>query len=119
MREASNDRVGLDDLMRAMYADFATKHRFYDDSIDIRATAEEVLRGAGVTGAAADLGPFFAKYVSGTAEIPFADFLGDAGLSLESASHNSRVVEMASPTDLQLRIRNSILAGSTAQAVEH
>jgi predicted metalloprotease with PDZ domain len=119
MREASNDRVGLDDLMRAMYADFAMKHRFYNDSIDIRATAEEVLRGAGVTGAAADLGPFFAKYVAGTAEIPFADFLGDAGLSLESTPHNDRVVEMGSPTDLQLRIRNSILAGSTAQVAAH
>jgi predicted metalloprotease with PDZ domain len=120
MRKASNNRVGLDDLMRAMWADFALKHRFYNDSIDIRATAEEVLRGAGVTGAAGDLGPFFAKYVAGTAEIPFADLFGDAGLTVESAQHGSsriyRVVEMAAPSDQQLRIRNSILAGSTAQA---
>jgi len=120
MREASNNRVGLDDLMRAMWSDFALKHRFYNDSIDIRATAEEVLRGAGVTGAAADLGTFFAKYVAGTAEIPFADLFGDAGLTVESVEHGSsrtfRVLEMAAPTDLQLRIRNSILAGSTAQA---
>lgn len=124
MREASDDRVGLDDLMRAMYADFAMQHRFYNDSIDIRATAEAVLRQAGVTGAAADLGPFFAQYVAGVAEIPYADFLADAGLSLESTAHSSsrsyRIVEMSTPSDLQLRIRESILAGSTAQtAVAH
>jgi predicted metalloprotease with PDZ domain len=120
MREASGDRVGLDDLMRAMYADFAMKHQFYNDSIDIRATAESVLRQAGVTGAAADLGPFFAQYVGGVAEIPYADLLADAGLSLESTSHGSsriyRIVEMPAPSELQLRIRESILAGSTAQA---
>jgi predicted metalloprotease with PDZ domain len=124
MREASDDRVGLDDLMRAMYADFAMQRRFYNDSIDIRATAEAVLRQAGVTGAAADLGPFFAQYVAGVAEIPYADFLADAGLSLESTAHSSsrsyRIVEMSTPSDLQLRIRESILAGSTAQtAVAH
>jgi predicted metalloprotease with PDZ domain len=123
MREVSGDRVGLDDLMRAMYADFALKHRFYNDSVDIRAAAEEVLRKAGVSGVDADLGPFFAKYVAGAAEIPFADLLADAGLSLESTSHNSprsyRIVEMPAPSDLQLRIRNSILAGSTAQAIAH
>jgi predicted metalloprotease with PDZ domain len=119
MRQASGDRVGLDDLMRAMYAKYALQHRFYNDSIDIRATAEEVLRGAGVTGAPADLGPFFAKYVAGTAEIPWADFLADAGLSLESASHSYRVAEIPSPSALQLRIRNSILAGSPAQSVAH
>jgi predicted metalloprotease with PDZ domain len=120
MREASGDRVGLDDLMRAMYADFAMKHQFYNDSIDIRATADSVLRQAGVTGAAADLGPFFAQYVGGVAEIPYADLLADAGLSLESTSHGSsriyRIVEMPAPSELQLRIRESILAGSTAQA---
>ncbi|MGB6200621.1 MAG: hypothetical protein WBF35_13840 [Candidatus Acidiferrales bacterium] len=123
MREVSGDRVGLDDLMRAMYAGFALKNRYYNDSIDIRATAESVLRQAGVAGDAADLGPFFAKYVAGTEEIPFADLLADAGLSLESTAHNSsrnyRVVEMQSPSDLQLRIRNSILAGSTVQNVAH
>jgi len=123
MREVSGNRVGLDDLMRAMYADFALKNRFYNDSIDIRATAEDVLRQAGVTGAAADLGPFFAQYVAGAAEIPYADFLAEAGLSLESTSHNSsrsyRIVEMPAPSDLQLRIRDSILAGNAAQSAAH
>jgi predicted metalloprotease with PDZ domain len=123
MREVSNDRVGLDDLMRAMNADFALKGRFYNDSIDIRATAEEVLRRAGVSGADADLGAFFSKYVAGTAEIPYADLLGDAGLSLESTAHGSsrmyRIVEMPAASDLQLRIRNSILAGSAVQTASH
>ena len=123
MREVSNDRVGLDDLMRAMNADFAMKGRFYNDSIDIRATAEEVLRRAGVSRADADLGAFFSKYVSGAAEIPYGDLLGNAGLALDSTAHGSsrmyRIVEMSAPSDLQLRIRNSILAGSAAQAASH
>ena len=123
MREVSNDRAGLDDLMRAMNADFALKGRFYNDSIDIRTTAEEVLRRAGVSGADADLGGFFSKYIAGTAEVPYADLLADAGLALESAAHGSsrvyRIVEVPNPSDLQLRIRNSILTGSVAQAVAH
>jgi predicted metalloprotease with PDZ domain len=123
MREVSNDRVGLDDLMRAMNADFALKGRFYNDSIGIRATAEEVLRRAGVSGADADLGAFFSKYVAGVVEIPYADLLADAGLALESTAHGSlrtyRIVEMPAPSDLQLRIRNSILAGSAAESAAH
>jgi len=123
MREASNDRVGLDDLMRAMNEDFALKGRFYNDSVDIRATAEEVLRRAGVSGTAADLGSFFSQYVAGTAEIPYGDLLADAGLSLETSTRGAergyRIVEMPSPTNLQLRIRNSILAGSVAQSASH
>jgi predicted metalloprotease with PDZ domain len=118
MRQASANRVGLDDLMRAMWADFPIRGRFYNDSTDIRATAEEVLRQAGVTGAAADLGPFFAQYVAGTAEIPYADLLADAGLALENSTHGSsrtfRISEVPNPTALQLRIRDGILSGSTA-----
>jgi hypothetical protein len=99
------------------------KGRFYNDSIDIRATAEEVLRRAGVSGADADLGAFFSKYVAGVVEIPYADLLADAGLALESTAHGSlrtyRIVEMPAPSDLQLRIRNSILAGSAAESAAH
>ncbi len=119
LREASNNRVSLDDVMRQMYDDFAKKGRFYDDSADIRATAEAVLKRAGVPTASADLGSFFAQYVSGAKEIPFADILSEAGLELQTTEEGGvpvyRIVEMSHPTDLQLGIRNGLLNGTTSQ----
>jgi predicted metalloprotease with PDZ domain len=119
MRHASGNRVGLDDVMREMYDDFAKKGRFYNDSADIRATAEAILRKAGVPSAAADLSSFFSQYVSGTKEIPFADILAEAGLELRvndggSSGSDYQISEMSHPTDLQRRIRDGLLHGTTS-----
>jgi predicted metalloprotease with PDZ domain len=117
MRHASGNRVGLDDLMRRMYDDFARKGRFYNDSADIRSTAEALLRSAGVPEASADLSSFFADYVAGAKEIPLSDILAEAGLELHSEGGGVpvyRIDEMRQPTDLQRRIRDGLLQGTTS-----
>jgi len=76
MRDASDNRAGLDDLMRALNENFAKRGRTYEDTADIRATAEKL--------AGKHLGDFFARYVSGTAELPAREMLAHAGLRLET-----------------------------------
>ncbi len=74
IRDATDNRKSLDDVMRSMNDNFAKKGHFYNDSADIEATAETV--------AGASFHDFFARFVAGTDEVPFADILAKAGLSL-------------------------------------
>jgi len=74
IRDATDNHKSLDDVMRTMNDNFAKKSRFYNDSADVEATVETV---AGVS-----FKDFFAKYVSGTDELPYADTLAKAGLDL-------------------------------------
>ncbi|HEX2713322.1 MAG TPA: hypothetical protein VHM88_14075 [Candidatus Acidoferrales bacterium] len=76
LRDSTDNRSSLDDLMRALNDDFARRGRFYRDSADIRAVAERL--------AGRNLEDFFARYVSGTDELPCADFLARAGLTLKA-----------------------------------
>ncbi len=78
LRDATDNRKGLDDLLRALNEDFAKRGRFYGDSADIRVEAER-LAGPG-------LGEFFTKYVSAAGELPCAEFLARAGLTLKDAA---------------------------------
>jgi predicted metalloprotease with PDZ domain len=82
IRDATDNRASLDDVMRRLNDEYARRGRFYPDSAGIRKAAEEVIRGADPE-AQADLGDFFARYVAGTDEIPFADFLSRAGFVLQ------------------------------------
>jgi predicted metalloprotease with PDZ domain len=75
IRDATDNHKSLDDVMRALNDQFAKAGRFYPDSPGIRGVAEQVC--------ACDLGEFFALYVSGTDEIPYAGFLRDAGWQLK------------------------------------
>lgn len=79
IRNATDNHKSLDDVMRALNERFAKRGRFYNDSADIRAVAEDVC--------ACPLGDFFTRYVAGTDEIPYADLLGLAGLRLKSTAH--------------------------------
>nr|HEV7952449.1 hypothetical protein [Candidatus Acidoferrales bacterium] len=72
IRDATDNHKSLDDVMRSLNENFAKKGLFYNDSADIEATAESV---AGVS-----FKDFFAKYVSGTGELPYAEILAKAGL---------------------------------------
>jgi predicted metalloprotease with PDZ domain len=74
IRDTTDNHKSLDDVMRAMNADFAKKGRFYNDSADIEATVESV---AGVS-----FKDFFARYVAGTDELPYSDTLAKAGLNV-------------------------------------
>jgi predicted metalloprotease with PDZ domain len=80
IRDKTDNRASLDDVLRVLNEEFARRGRFYNESEDLRAVAENVIRQK-APAADADLKDFFSRYVSGTDEIPFADFLGCAGLA--------------------------------------
>ncbi|MGB8850098.1 MAG: PDZ domain-containing protein [Candidatus Acidiferrales bacterium] len=75
IRDATDNRKSLDDVMRTMNSEFAMRGRYYNDSADIRATVEQI------SGKSFD--DFFRRYVSGVDEIPYDEFLSAAGLHLK------------------------------------
>jgi predicted metalloprotease with PDZ domain len=80
VRQASHDRASLREVLQWMNTNYAKRGRFFDDSNGVRDAAEAVTH--------ADLGWFFTKYVAGTEEIPWNDFLRSVGL---------RAVQIANP----------------------
>jgi predicted metalloprotease with PDZ domain len=81
IRDSTDNRASLDDVLRLLNEEYAKRGRFYNESDDLRAAVEEAIRRKAPT-VNADFKDFFSRYVAGTDEIPFADFLGRAGLSL-------------------------------------
>jgi len=82
IRDRTDNRASLDDMLRLLNDEFARRGRFYNESEDLRAAAEEVIRSK-APAVNLDLKDFFARYVSGTDEIPFDDLLGRAGWLLK------------------------------------
>lgn len=80
MRRASNDDASLRDLFHYMNQTYAKKDRYFDDSEGVRKAAESV--------SGADLTVFFKKYVAGTEEIPYDDFLSWVGLRVATREKN-------------------------------
>ncbi len=76
IRDRTDNQKSLDDVMRAMNADFAKEGKFYRDSLDIRLTAEKVTGGS--------LEDFFNKYIGGAEPLPYASVLSLSGLELHS-----------------------------------
>ena len=119
LRQASDNRVSLDDVMRRMNEKYAHAGRFYEDSGAIRDTAEEVLQAA-MPGTKLNLASFFDGYVAGTKELPFDDLLALAGLRMvrrgqtRSGSPAYGIEEIGHPSDSQQRILNGLLKGSTS-----
>jgi predicted metalloprotease with PDZ domain len=74
MRKDSNNEASLQELFQYLNQTYAKKGRFFDDSTGIRQAAESV--------SGANLGWFFQKYVAGTEEIPYDDFLAWVGLQV-------------------------------------
>jgi predicted metalloprotease with PDZ domain len=109
IRDVTDNRASLDDVMRRLNQEYAQKGRFYADSAGIRAVVEEVIQGA-APGAKVDVGDFFARYVAGTDELPLADWLSRAGLTLRGSEKYS-IVETGHPSEKQLRIRDGLLHG--------
>lgn len=75
VRDASHGAASLRDIFQWMNLHYAKRGRPFPDSDGVRQAAEAVSH--------ADLGWFFQKYVSGTEEIPWDDFLKGVGLHLE------------------------------------
>lgn len=76
IRDRTDNQHSLDDLLRAMNADFAREGKFYRDSLDIRLEAEKLTGGS--------LADFFDKYVAAPAPLPYDSLLPRAGLELRS-----------------------------------
>src|SRR5579862_2631360 len=75
IRTASHDQASLREAMQWLNTNYAKKGRFFDDSNGVREAAEAVCH--------CDLSSFFAKYVAGTDELPWNDFLLYVGLRVE------------------------------------
>jgi len=75
IRERTDNTRSLDDVLRAMNADFARNGRFYRDDIDIQLTAEKI------SGVAFE--DFFQKYISGAEPLPYPEVFASAGLELQ------------------------------------
>ena len=156
IRDATDNRASLDDVMRRMNREYAERGRFYDDSAGVERAVEEVVRDEAVGDAKPGSAPnavpgtepngeanpgvgagpragstfadFFRRYVSGTDEMPFADLLARAGLTLGMLSQGKAsavqgvpqvyyVQEAPGATERQLRIRNGIVQGTTDAGV--
>ena len=110
IRDATDDRKSLDDVMRRMNEEYAKQGKFYDDSEGVRRVIEEV--------AGKSFQDFFAKYVSGTAEIPYKEFLSIAGLTLTPVTAGKdaptyAVSQIPHPSERQQRILDGLLHGTT------
>ena len=105
IRDATDNHKSLDDVLRRMNEEYALQGKFYDDSTGIRAVVEEV--------AGKSFAEFFGRYVSGTDEIPYDDFLSAAGLELSTDGGRTTVGEVAHPTARQRRILEGVLRGTT------
>ena len=79
VRDASHGQASLREVLQWMNVNYAKKGKFFDDSNGVRQAAEAVSH--------ADLAWFFSKYVSGTDEIPWDDFLRSVGLRVEAVSN--------------------------------
>jgi predicted metalloprotease with PDZ domain len=85
LRDSSHGSASLRDVFQWMNQEFAKRGRFFPDSDGVRQAAEAVSH--------ADLNGFFQKYVAGTEEIPWDDFLKSVGLHL--LRHTSQVADVA------------------------
>lgn len=143
IRDATDNRASLDDVMRRMNREYAERGQFYDDSAGVERAVEEVVSEAkpgsapnaplsaeldeDLRAGSIDFADFFKRYVSGTDEMPFADLLARAGLTLGMLSQSKAsavqgvpqvyyVQEAPGATERQLRIRNGIMQGTTDAA---
>lgn len=81
IRDATDNRKSLDDVLRRMNEIYAKRGKFYNDSEGVRSVVEEI--------AGKSYDQFFGHYISGVSEIPYDDFLTVAGLQLKKESHVS------------------------------
>jgi predicted metalloprotease with PDZ domain len=85
IRDRTDNRASLDDVLRALNEEYAQAGRFYNESEGLRAVMEDLIRRKAPS-ADADLTDFFRRYVSGSDEIPYSDFLIRAGWAIRDTS---------------------------------
>src|SRR5467141_1525250 len=84
IRDRTENKKSLDDVLRAMNMDFAKQGKTYRDSLDVRLTAERIAGGS--------FEEFFGKYVSHAEPLPYAHILSVAGLELRMAQRKRPVL---------------------------
>ncbi len=84
IRDATENRASLDDVMRALNTEFAQMGRFYRDTEDIRAAAERV--------AGRSFEEFFRRYVAGADAMPYGAVFALAGFDLRAIEHRRPVL---------------------------
>ena len=94
IRDRTNNRASLDDVLRALNEEYAKQGRYYNDSEGLRAVMEEVIRRKSPS-ADADLKDFFTRYISGTEEIPYTDFFARAGWNIRDTSQHRAALGFA------------------------
>jgi predicted metalloprotease with PDZ domain len=108
VRNASHGQASLREVLQWMNANYAKKGIFFDDSNGVRAAAEAVSH--------ADLGWFFTKYVAGTEEIPWDDFLRSVGLHVEPVPNTLPDAGFAASRDFDGPMTvSSVTAGGEAE----
>jgi predicted metalloprotease with PDZ domain len=85
IRDRTDNRASLDDVLRALNEEYAKAGRFYEESEGLRAVMENVIRKKAPS-ADADLADFFKRYISGSDEIPYSNFLARAGWTIRDTS---------------------------------
>jgi len=114
LRDATDNRASLDDVLRRLNREYAQRGRFYPDNAGIQAAAEEVLREARPE-ARVDLADFFRRYAAGTDELPFAEWLSIAGLALRVSGGRLEVEELPQVSERQRRILQGLLSGGVTE----
>jgi predicted metalloprotease with PDZ domain len=84
IRDRTDNDKSLDDVLRAMNADFAKQGKTYRDSLDIRLEAENVAGGS--------FEDFFRDYVAAAERLPYEQVLALAGLELRTIEHKRSVL---------------------------
>lgn len=79
VRDRTDNEKSLDDVLRAMNAEFAQAGKNYRDSVDVQATVEKI--------AGASFADFFKRYVAGADALPYQSTLKLAGLELRETQH--------------------------------
>ncbi len=91
IRDRSDNRKSLDDVLRELNRNFAKQGRFYRECDDIRTTAEKVSGGS--------FEEFFREYVAGTVALPYEKFLDLAGLKLRRTQHKRATLGFVASRD--------------------
>ena len=110
IRNATDNHKSLDDVMRRMNDEYAKRGLYYNDSDGIRGVVEEV--------SGKSFADFFRRYVSGTDEIPYYQFLSISGLRVKlsaapDGSIDAEISEIPDPSKRQRTIREGLLRGVT------
>jgi predicted metalloprotease with PDZ domain len=89
IRDATDGKTSLDDILRYLYQEYAEKNRFYDDSKGIRDAAGQV--------SGHNYDEFFRRFVAGTDAIDYNHYLSLAGLRL--AAHSTSLADIGFATN--------------------